>query len=51
MPCAVQRHDFNHITFERGLYSYRGSAHGGGGVRARVSRHARLLGDDKSGRW
>lgn len=38
-------------TFEKGRYAYVGTAHGSGGLRARLSRHTRYLGENKKPKW
>ena len=39
------------LAFKRGWYTYHGSAHGGGGIRARVGRHVRRLCNNKKPKW
>jgi Uri superfamily endonuclease len=47
-PCRIRTGARGAMSFERGCYVYVGSAHGPGGLRARLERHARR---DKALRW
>ena len=38
-------------TFEKGWHTYCGTAHGSGGLRARLTRHIRRLGENKKPKW
>jgi Uri superfamily endonuclease len=47
-PCEVKVGALGSVSLELGFYLYVGSAHGGGGLQARVTRH---LAVDKPLRW
>ena len=47
-PLSVQVGRLGHFTLAAGLYVYVGSAHGAGGLRARVGRHLRA---EKKAHW
>ncbi len=47
-PLVIHAGRLGTVALERGWYVYTGSAHGPGGLRARVSRHLR---PDKAPHW